>query len=114
MLRGEDFLRALVEHTSEGILGYDAETKRVVFSNPALQKMLLYTRADLQQMTIYDFSAHGREDVDSRVKAILKAGDHFLGERRYRYKDGSLIEWRFTRACSLTTAARWYAPSFAT
>lgn len=92
MLRGEDFLRALVEHTSEGILGYDAETKRVVFSNPALQKMLLYTRADLQQMTIYDFSAHGREDVDSRVRAILKAGDHFLGERRYRCKDGSLID----------------------
>lgn len=92
MLRGEDFLRALVEHTSEGILVYDAETKRVVFSNPALQDMLLYTRAELQQMTLYDFNAHDQEDVDSRVRDILKAGDRFLGERRYRCKEGSLID----------------------
>ena len=92
MLRGEDFLRALVERTSEGILVYDAETKRVVFSNPALQDMLLYTRAELQQMTLYDFSAHDQEHVDSRVRDILKAGDRFLGERRYRRKVGSQID----------------------
>src|SRR3954449_6152741 len=54
--------------------------------------MLLYTPVEVHGMTLYDLSVHKQEDVDSHVKDILKAGNNFVGERRYRHKDGSVID----------------------
>ena len=88
----EERYRAVVEQSTEGIYVLDAETKRILETNPSLQQMLGYTADELDGMEIYDLIAHPREDVDANHGRALKEGRHFVGERKYRRKDGSLVE----------------------
>lgn len=90
--QSEERYRAVVEQSSEGMYLLDAETRRVVESNRALREMLGYSAQELEGMAIYDFSAHTREDVDSVLGRVLEEGSQTVGERKYRRKDGSLVD----------------------
>ncbi|MDQ5829246.1 MAG: PAS domain S-box protein, partial [Actinomycetota bacterium] len=81
----------MVEQSTEGIYLLDAETKRILEANPALLQMLGYEDEELLGMEVYDLIAHPREDVDSNLGRTLKEGRRFVGERKYRHKDGSLV-----------------------
>jgi PAS domain S-box-containing protein len=89
--RSEERYRAVVEQSTEGIYLLDAETKRILEANPALLQMLGYEDEELLGMEVYDLIAHPREDVDSNLGRTLKEGRRFVGERKYRHKDGSLV-----------------------
>jgi PAS domain S-box-containing protein len=82
----------VVEQAAENIFLVDTETKRILEANTAFYRSLGYTKQELLQMTLYDIVAHDRESVDANVRRILKKGHHFIGERRYRSKDGSLAD----------------------
>ena len=82
----------MVEQAAENIFLVDTETKRILEANAAFYRSLGYTKQELLQMTLYDIVAHDRESVDANVRRILKKGHHFIGERRYRSKDGSLAD----------------------
>jgi PAS domain S-box-containing protein len=84
--------RAVVEQATEGIFLCDAATGDILESNAAFRRLLGYTAEDLQDMKIYDLIAHDREDIDSNIRLILQEGSRLLGERRYRRKDGSLVD----------------------
>ncbi len=68
------------------------DTKCLIESNAAFQQMLGYTAEELRGMRIYDFVAHEEEDIDAVYQSVLEAGQRFIGERRYRRKDGTLVE----------------------
>jgi two-component system, cell cycle sensor histidine kinase and response regulator CckA len=70
----------------------DVETRRIVESNRALREMLGYSAEELDGMEIYELSAHTREDVDSVLSRALEEGRQPVGERKYRRKDGSLVD----------------------
>ncbi len=89
--RSEERYRAVVEQSTEGIYLLDAETKRILEANPALRQMLGYEDEELLGMEVYDLVAHPREDVVSNLGRTLKEGRRFVGERKYRHKDGSLV-----------------------
>src|SRR5215210_3296790 len=89
--QSEERYRAVVEQAAENIFLVDAETKRVLQANAALQRSLGYAPEELERMTLYDIVAHEKESVERNVERIL-AGEVFSGERRYRRKDGSLID----------------------
>jgi PAS domain S-box-containing protein len=89
--KSEERYRAVVEQSTEGIYLLDAETKRILEANPALRQMLGYAGGELLGMEIYDLIAHPREDVDSNLGRTLREGRRFVGERKYRHKDGSLV-----------------------
>jgi PAS domain S-box-containing protein len=89
--QSEERHRAVVEQTAEGIYLVDADSRQVVESNAAFQKLLGYTAEELHDMSIYVFVGHDREDVDTRFNQVLTAGSHSFGEREYRRKDGSLV-----------------------
>ncbi len=93
-LRGsEERYRAVVEQSAEGIYLVDAQTRRVLETNPSLQKMLGYTAGELRGMELYDLIAHPPEDVDYNLRrTLLREGNRFVGERRYRRKDGSVVD----------------------
>ena len=92
-LRGsEERYRAVVEQSAEGIYLVDAETRRVFETNPSLQKMLGYTAGELRGMELYDLIAHPPEDVEHNLRRTLREGNRFFGERRYRRKDGSVVD----------------------
>ena len=42
-------------------------------------------------MTIYDFNAYDRDNVDANVQRSLGEGGRFVGMREYLRKDGSKI-----------------------
>jgi PAS domain S-box-containing protein len=87
----EALYRSVVEQAAEKIFLVDAETKRVVEANAALSLSLGYAPEELEQLTLYDIVAHDRESIDRNTLRILE-GYGFTSERRYRRKDGSLID----------------------
>ncbi len=90
--QSEERYRAVVEQSTEGMYLLDVETRRIVESNRALGEMLGYSAQELDGMEIYDLSAHTREDVDSVLSRALEEGSRPIGERKYRRKDGSLVD----------------------
>ena len=92
-LRGsEERYRAVIEQATDGIYLLDAETRRFVETNPSFQRMFGYTAEEIREMEIYDLVAHPREDVDATIARTLRSGRRILGERKYRRKDGALLD----------------------
>jgi diguanylate cyclase (GGDEF)-like protein/PAS domain S-box-containing protein len=87
----EERYRALMEQSVEAIYLYDAETKRVLESNAAFRRMMGYSEDELLGMQIYDFIDHDKENIDANIRRSLKEKRRYIGERRYRCKDGSVI-----------------------
>ncbi len=83
--------RAVIEQSPDNIFFADADTHRILDANPALQRLLGYTREELLQMTPYDFIDHDRRDIDDKVKEILRAGRLSMGIRRYRTRQGGIV-----------------------
>ena len=90
--QSEERYRAVIEQATDGIYLLDAEARRVLETNPSYQKMLGYTADELRGMEVYDFVAHPRENVDSTISRTLAQRRRLVGERKYRRKDGSLID----------------------
>ena len=90
--QSEERYRAVVEQAAEGICLIDAEDKSILDTNREFQRMLGYTPEECAELLLYDFVAHDRESVDRNFGLTLQKGSHTAGERRYRRKDGSLID----------------------
>ena len=54
--------------------------------------MLGYTPGEMLGMHVYDFVAHPRENVDATISRTLEKRRSVVGERKYRRKDGSLMD----------------------
>jgi PAS domain S-box-containing protein len=88
----EELYRTVVEQAAENIFLVDAQTMRIVEANAALGRSLGYSPEELKEMSLYDIVAHDRESIDLNVERIFAEGRRFIGERRYRRKDGSLVD----------------------
>jgi PAS domain S-box-containing protein len=92
LIESEEKYRSVVEQSADSIFLMDAETRRVLEANPAFRTLLGYTPDEIRALTVYDFLVQPREDIDSRIEKALKEKRNFLGERKYRRKDGSLVD----------------------
>jgi len=88
----EELYRSVVEQASEGIFLYDYSTEEILETNKAFQDMLGYTNKEMSKLTPYDFIAHEKEDIDSNIHRVVKEKYYFIGERKYRSKDGALLD----------------------
>jgi len=93
-LRASDELyRALVEQSADGIFVSD-QTGRYVEANPAICRMLGYSRDELLAMSTPSLSADDDpltpEDIDVRL-AETATGSGLVVERRYRRRDGTSL-----------------------
>lgn len=84
--------RDIVQGTEEGILLLDTETKRVLESNAALQKLLGYTAKELSDLSLYDLVVQERSSIDENVLRLVAEKRQSFGERKYRCKSGSLVD----------------------
>jgi PAS domain S-box-containing protein len=91
LVQSEERYRAVVEQAAEGILLFEAATGNILESNAAFQELLGYTAGELRGFKIHDLINDDRENIDRNIRLILAEGSRFLGERRYRRKDGSLM-----------------------
>lgn len=83
--------RAVVDQSADCIFLVDDETLRIVEANPAMEKLLGYTKDELLEMTLFDFVAHDADDIEEKAKLIVKEKRHFFGERKYIRKDGGIV-----------------------
>ena len=90
--RSEERYRAVIEQSTEGIYLLDADSRRLLETNPAFGRMFGYTAEELRGMELYELIAHSREDVDMNIGRTLEAGRRVVGERSYRRKDGTVLE----------------------
>jgi PAS domain S-box-containing protein len=89
--RSEERLQAAFGQAIEGMFLVGMETRCILESNAAVQRLLGYTDAELRGVTLYGLVAHERESVDANFRRVAE-GIHHIGERRYRRKDGSLVD----------------------
>jgi PAS domain S-box-containing protein len=90
--QSERIYRSVVEQAEENIFLVDIETKRILEANAAFYDSLGYAPEELEEMTLYDIVAHERESIDRNVQRIVHEEQRSIGERKYRRKDGSLID----------------------
>src|SRR5215204_6288501 len=88
----EDLYRNVVEQAAENIFLIDPYTKHILQANSSFHHSLGYEAEELRRLTLYDIVAHHQESIDRNVQRVLDEGRYFIGERRYRRKDGALID----------------------
>jgi PAS domain S-box-containing protein len=106
LVQSEERYRAVVEQAAEGIFLFEVATGDILESNAAFQELLGYATEELLSMKIYDLIAHDRESIDRNIQRILDEGSRFVGERRYRCKDGSLVDVEVT-ASLISYGGKW-------
>lgn len=89
--RSEALYRTVIERAAENIFIVDVETRGIIEANEALSRSLGYPPDELRGMVFYDIVAHDRESVDDDIRWILQSGGRFVGERRYRGKNGAVV-----------------------
>ena len=87
----ESRYRAVVEQSAEGLFLFDAGSLRVKETNPALRRMLGYTREELASMTVHDLVNIPRELADNSAQRILEQEEAQYTESWCRKKDGTLL-----------------------
>jgi PAS domain S-box-containing protein len=89
--QSELLYHTVIEQATENIFLVDVETRLIMESNPAFQKTLGYAEEELRSLTLYDIVAADRKSVDMNIRRVL-GKNPFVGERKYRRKDGSLVD----------------------
>src|SRR5215217_3902593 len=90
--QSELLYHTVVKQARENIFLVDAETRRIVEANPAFQETLGYTEEELRSLTLYDIIAADRKSIDRNIRRVLEQKHRLVGERKYRRKDGSLVD----------------------
>ena len=96
LLESEEKYRKLILQSAEAIYMADPVSKRILEANPAFLNYLGYTKEEMPSLTLYDFIAHSKESIDNYIQKILEAGTFTVGERKWRRKDGKLIDVRIS------------------
>jgi PAS domain S-box-containing protein len=90
--QSELLYHTVIEQATENIFLVEVETRRIMESNPAFQEALGYTEEELRSMTLYDIVAADRKSIDMNIQRSLEQRRRFVGERKYRRKDGLLVD----------------------
>jgi PAS domain S-box-containing protein len=103
----EQHYRSVIEQSNECIFLVAMDSRRILEVNPAFLKLIGYSRDEILQMTLYDFLDHEKEDVNDKIQSILEHSKASLGERRYRRKDGTIVDVE-VRAYLIHSAGKAY------
>lgn len=88
----EERYRAVIEQSGDCIFLVELKTRRILEANRSLSRLLGYEKEDIPSLTLYDVLDHEKADVDEKIRSIIKNKGCFLGERRYRRRDGRTVD----------------------
>jgi len=88
----EERYKTIIEQNADSIYLADVETRQILQANQTFQRLLGYNSDEITKLTIYDFVNHEREDIDDKINHLVKGQNYFVGERRYRRKDGTFLD----------------------
>ncbi len=89
--RSEARFRAVLDQAVEGIFLLDLDGMRILEANRAFLALTGYSLEELKRLSLYQLVDHDVESVDANALRAVESGDHDLGERRYRRKDGGTV-----------------------
>ncbi len=94
----EERFRTIFARTAVGIGITDIRTRRITESNAALQTMLGYSAAELREKTTLDLThpADVADEIENNRRLLDGHADHFVSEKRYIRKDGTIVWGRVT------------------
>ena len=92
LLISEERYRSLVQQSSEGIFVVDPRNMRIQEANAAMLAMLGYRPDEIKKLKLYDIVVDTPASVDENVRRTLRDRRIQIANRRYRRKDGSLID----------------------
>ncbi len=84
--------RAIIENSMDNIYICDAETGMVIETNESMQKLLGYSKEEMIGLRVFDFLDHPQDNVEEHIQTILEKGSLKIRNRRYRRKDGTLVD----------------------
>ncbi len=88
----EERFRAVMQQSILCIFLADIDTRVILEANQSMQKLLGYSREEISGLSLYDFMEKEKEDIYRKILQILKDRSYFIGERRFRRKDGTAVE----------------------
>lgn len=92
LLPQQSLYHAFTQQTLDAVYIYEAESKRILETNQAFLDLLGYTEEETRRLTVNDILAEGVVRVTAYFQEIIVSGRTSLAERRWRRKDGSLID----------------------
>jgi PAS domain S-box-containing protein len=102
--QSERLWRSVIEQAHENICLVDAHTGRILEFNPAFRDTLGYSVEELRRITLYDIVAHDPESIERNMGTVMKHRRYFIGQRKYRRKDGTLLDFEVSASTSVREA----------
>ncbi len=90
--RSEERYRATVRQIADAVIIVDLQTHEILETNPACDRLLGYAAGELTGRSTFDIIAHDRDSVEANARLVLETGEHLIGERQYRRRDGALVD----------------------
>jgi len=87
----ETNMRTFINESLMSIYFVDPVTKKIGYANPALSQLLGYSLDELKAITPYDFVNHSRENIEERMREVIKNKRTITGEREWKRKDGKIV-----------------------
>jgi PAS domain S-box-containing protein len=88
----EQRYRSLVKQSSDGVYLVDPKTARIIEANTQFLKMLGYSEKEITELTLYDVVMLSKKSISFNTKRVLQDKQFVFGLRKYRKKDGNLID----------------------
>lgn len=88
--------RSLVKHSSDGVFLFDPGTLEILEANNSFLIMTGYEEKEITRLLLTDLIVMTKKEILSNVRNVLQKKELVLGLRKYRRKDGSLIDVEIT------------------
>jgi two-component system cell cycle sensor histidine kinase/response regulator CckA len=89
---GDDAYRVVVRHASDAILLSDPATMRILDVNPALCALVGRAEEELVGLPLGDLIVAPDSEIHANADRLARTGRAFLGVRRVRHRDGTVID----------------------
>jgi two-component system cell cycle sensor histidine kinase/response regulator CckA len=83
--------REVLVSMADGFLAADRKTLAILDANPALERMVGFSRAELLSRTVFDLSGHERDSLVLNAARAAEVGSFHAGERLYTKRDGTNV-----------------------
>ena len=84
--------KAIIDQANDGIVIVDAETQRVLYTNPAFLERLGYTNVEAEALTLRDIFADGDATPENVLARLREASSQMALNLQQRCKNGSFID----------------------
>lgn len=88
--------RAIIDNAPEAIYILEVNSRCIIDCNPFTVRLLGYSRKELLSMKIEDIIEPGTKGVIENIHRAMEAGFIHIQERRFRKKDGTLVDAELT------------------